>query len=245
MLRFYQADQNPAWTSKGQQRARWQMLQGLIIIGRSGNALDILDIVEAVNSRGGRWSVEGILDDRARAGTSFSGVDILGPLSCATDLGGRLFINGIGSDKSHRQRRSILATTGLGAAKFASIVHPAASISKGAKLGRGVSAGPGVCVGRNASVGDHVWLGAGAIIGHDSVIEDYCVVAPGAVISGAVHVGPSSYVGAGAVIRQNLEVGPGALVGMGAVVTRSVAAEATVYGNPARPHGHDDAVEAT
>lgn len=211
------------------------MLQRLIILGRSGNALDILDIVEAINGHGERWSVEGILDDRAPAGTSFSGVDILGPLSRAAELDGCLFVNGIGSDKSHRQRQSILAATGLGAAKFATIVHPAASISTGAKLGRGVGAGPSVCVGRNVAVGDHVWLGAGAIIGHDSVIEDYCVVAPGAVISGGVHIGASAYIGAGAVIRQNLEVGAGALVGMGAVLTRNVAAEATVYGNPARP----------
>jgi sugar O-acyltransferase (sialic acid O-acetyltransferase NeuD family) len=212
------------------------VVQRLIILGRTGNAADILDIVEAINRVGERWRVEGILDDAAAGGSQYFGFNVLGPLRSAVEFNGCLFVNSIGSDRTHRQRPTIVASTGLGTGSFATLVHPAAAISSGAELGSGVSVGPCVCVGRNVSIGDHVWLGAGCIVGHDSVIDGYSVVAPGAIISGSVHIGAATYIGAGAVIRPGANVGSGALVGMGAVVTKDIAADAVVVGNPAHLH---------
>ena len=214
-----------------------RMVHRLIILGKTGNAGDILDIVELINRQGTSWDVKGLLDDASAAGARYLGLDVLGALSSVLEFGNDcLFLNAIGSDKSYRQRCAIVSSTKLRSDRFATLVHPQAAISTGSSLGHGVCAGAGVCVARNVSIGNHVWLGAGCIIGHDTVIGDHCVVAPGAVISGFVRVGSSCYLGAHSVIRQGLEVGNEALVGMGAVVTRNVPVAETVTGNPARRH---------
>ena len=72
------------------------------------------------------------------------------------------------------------------------------------------------------------------------MIGDFVTFAPGVQCNGNIVIEDHAYIGAGAVIKQGkpgqpLIIGRGAVVGMGAVVTKSVAAGATVVGNPARP----------
>jgi sugar O-acyltransferase (sialic acid O-acetyltransferase NeuD family) len=211
-----------------------EVKQPLIIIGLNGNAYDILDIIEAVNAQSPRWVVVGLLDDNREAGSMHQGLMVLGPLREAPRWDKCLFISAIGSDRSFRERPAIVAATGLEVNQFATLVHPAAAVSRRAKLGRGVYVNYGASIGGGVVVGSHVAVGPGAIIGHDTVIEDHTIVAPGAVVSGFVHLEGPSYIGARAAIRQRLRVGARALVGMGAVVVRDVAPGTTVIGNPAR-----------
>ncbi|HEV3445099.1 MAG TPA: NeuD/PglB/VioB family sugar acetyltransferase [Gemmataceae bacterium] len=212
------------------------MLQPLIILGTGGNAYDFLDVVEAINARQEAWTVAGFLDDAAAAGSSFAGLPVLGRLRDAGQFADHYFINAIGSDKSYRRRPDILASTGIDIERFATLVHPGASVSSRARLGHGVCVNHGVTIAGAVVVGNHVTLCPGCILGHDAAIEHYAVIAPGAVISGFVRVGRSCYIGAGSVIRQRLRIGAGALVGMGAVVVRDVEDGVTVIGNPARVH---------
>ncbi len=211
------------------------MSQKLIILGTGGGAYDILDTVEAINARQPTWEPFGFLDDSRSVGSTYLDLPVLGGLRDARCFTGHAFVNAIGSDKSYRRRPEILATTGIERTQFATLVHPAASVSPRARLGCGVCAHFGVSIAGGVVVGDHVSFYPGGIVGHDSVIEDYVIVAPGAVISGFVHVERGSYLGAHSVIRQHLRVGAQALVGMGAVVVRDVAARDQVVGNPARP----------
>ena len=208
--------------------------QPLIILGTGGSAYDVLDIVEAINAERPAWEVAGFLDDARPAGGEHLGYPVLGNLSEAARFAGHWFVNVIGSDTSYSKRPQIVATTGLGPERFATLVHPGASVSSRARLGRGAYVNYGASVGGSVSVGDHVALGPGAIVGHDSTLDDFALVAPGAVISGFCRIGRACYVGTGARIRQRVVVGEGALVGMGAVVLRDVAPGHTVVGNPAR-----------
>ncbi len=210
------------------------MSRSLIILGTGGSAYDVLDILEAINAQSPAWTLAGFLDDARPAGSQHLGFPILGGLREAPRFDGCWFINVIGSDVSFRRRPDIIQSTGLGPERFATLVHPKASVSLFARLGRGVYVAFGGSVGGNATIGDHVSLSPACIVGHDSVIADFTTVAPGAVISGFVRTGTACYIGAGAMIRQRLQVDGGALVGMGAVVTRNVPAGTTVVGNPAR-----------
>jgi sugar O-acyltransferase (sialic acid O-acetyltransferase NeuD family) len=211
------------------------MLQRLVILGAGGSAFDVLDIVEAINAIRPTWEPIGLLDDSSSTGSRQLGLEILGPLRDARNYPDCAFINSIGSDKSYRCRPEILASTGLTADLFATLVHPSASVSCRARLGRGVVVNAGVVIAGGVSIGDHVMLCPGCILGHESAIGDYSIVAPAAVISGLAVVEPACYVGARAVIRQGLRVGTGALIGMGAVVVRDVNDGQIVLGNPARP----------
>jgi sugar O-acyltransferase (sialic acid O-acetyltransferase NeuD family) len=210
-------------------------MRPLIILGAGGGVHDLLDALEAINAAGPTWALVGLLDDARPPGSRHLGLEVLGPLRDAGRFGRCAFVNAIGSDRSYRRRPEILASTGLAPERFATIVHPAASVSSRARTGRGVSVAYGASVGGGAVVGDHVCLGPRSVVGHDTVIEDFAILAPGAILSGSVTLGRNGYVGAGAVVRQGVRVGEGALIGMGAVVIRDVPRGATVVGNPARP----------
>ncbi|MDB5349301.1 MAG: sugar O-acyltransferase, sialic acid O-acetyltransferase NeuD family [Planctomycetota bacterium] len=216
------------------------MSRPLIILGSGGGAHDVLDLVEALNRVDLRWELLGFLDDVRPAGSHYLGLEILGGLRDAPSFGACTFVNAIGSDKNYRRRSEILGATGMPADRFATLVHPGASVSPRATLGRGVSVHFGASVGGNASIGDQAMLGPGSIVGHDCIVEDYAILAPGAVVSGFVQVGRAAYLGARCAIRQQLRVGDECLVGIGAIVIRDVRRGAIVVGNPARPLRHAD-----
>jgi sugar O-acyltransferase (sialic acid O-acetyltransferase NeuD family) len=217
----------------------------LVILGTGGNYLDVLDTVNAINARQPSWHVAGFLDDTQTVGTAHLGITTLGGLRDAPKLAGpggpladALFITAIGSERNHARRLEILLATGLPAHRFATLVHPAASVSAWAEIGRGCCITFGASVGGRVNVGDHVWLGPGCVVGHDSLLEPGAIMAPRATISGFVRLGACCYVGSGATVRQRVVVGERALVGLGAVVLHDVEPNTTVVGNPARALHH-------
>lgn len=204
----------------------------VVILGASGNALDILDVVDAL---GAPWEAAGVLDDGRAKGGGFGGLPILGRLAEAGGLADVVFINGIASERTHRRKLAIIAGTGLDAARFVTLIHPLAAVSRRAAIGPGSCIGPGCAVSGQVEIGAHAWLGSHAVIGHDCVLGAGATVAPSATLAGSVTLGAQAYVGSGAVLRPGITVGEGALIGMGAVVLRDVPAGAVVVGNPARP----------
>jgi sugar O-acyltransferase (sialic acid O-acetyltransferase NeuD family) len=211
------------------------MTKRLIILGTSGNASDVLDILDAINALSPTWQVAGFLDDGRAPGSDHLGFPVLGAIQEAARFSDCYFINAIGSDRSYRRRPEIVTSTGLARERFATLLHPSASASSRARLGLGTYMNYGVSIAGSVRIGDQVALGPGCIIGHDSVIEDFATLAPSAVVSGFVSIGHSCYVGARAVIRQHVRIGERALIGMGAVVLRDVPPDTVVVGNPARP----------
>ena len=160
---------------------------------------------------------------------------ILGRLAEAAALADVVFINGIASERTHRRKLGIIAGTGLDAARFVTLIHPLAAVSRRAAIGNGSCIGPGCAVSGQVEIGAHAWLGSLAVIGHDCVLGAGATVAPSATLAGGVTLGAQAYVGSGAVLRPGITVGEGALIGMGAVVLRDVPAGVVVVGNPARP----------
>jgi len=216
------------------------MLKQLVIIGTGGSALDVLDIVEAINDRQPTWEVAGFLDDVKPTGSIHCGCRVIGPIRSESPprderIADSMFVNVIGSDRNYHQRQAILASSGIPPERFATLIHPSAVISSRARLGYGVCVNAFASVGGNVHVGDQVWLGVGCVVGHDTTIGDFSIVAPGAVLSGFVRVGPSCYVGSRSAVRQRVGIGEAALVGLGAAVVADVPPAAAVVGVPARP----------
>ena len=209
----------------------------IIILGTGGNCVDILETISAINhARGGSQLVcAGFLDDDPeRWGTSIDGVPVLGPLAAAGDHHDCLFVNGIGSPRNYREKQRIISTTGIAAERFATVVHPTASVSRTARIGVGTVLFQNVVVTNNAQLGSHVVVLPNVIVSHDSVIGDFSSVAGAVCIAGGVHVGHSCYLGSGCAIRDGVSIGDYSLVGMGSVVIADVARDSVVAGNPAR-----------
>ena len=204
----------------------------VVILGASGNALDILDIIDAL---GAPWEAVGVLDDGYDKLSEFNGLPILGTLAEASALADVVFVNGIASERTHRRKLGIIARAGLEALRFVTLIHPLAAVSRRAEIGHGSCIGPGCAVAGRVKIGAHAWLGSRAVIGHECVLGAGVTVAPSATLAGGVTLGAQAYVGSGAMLRPGITVGEGALVGMGAVVLRDVPAGMVVVGNPARP----------
>jgi sugar O-acyltransferase (sialic acid O-acetyltransferase NeuD family) len=109
----------------------------------------------------------------------------------------------------------------------------------GVSIGAGTLVAP-IYIGPNTALGEHVQVMPMCSIAHDVKIGDYVTLCPSCTISGHVVIEEDVFVGAGATIVNGrlgrpLIVGAGTKISAGAVVTKSLPANASVAGNPARP----------
>lgn len=88
--------------------------------------------------------------------------------------------------------------------------------------------------GGDTVINDYVKIDALVHIGHDVILHKNVEITAGAIIGGFDILGEHSYVGINAVLRNRIKVGENAIIGMGATVTKSVDANITVAGNPAK-----------
>jgi sugar O-acyltransferase (sialic acid O-acetyltransferase NeuD family) len=209
-------------------------MRRIVVLGTGGNALDIADTVTALGPSADLELAGFLDDDPSVSGCMVLGHPVLGPLSSARTLAGCLFVNGIGNPENFRRKAEIIATTGVPPERFVTLVHPTASVSPSARLGRGVVLLQHVTVAARASIGDHVIVLPAAIVSHDVEVGDFSSVAGGACLSGRVHLGACSYVGSNASVRQEVRIGAGALIGMGAAVVDDVPPGEVWAGVPAQ-----------
>jgi sugar O-acyltransferase (sialic acid O-acetyltransferase NeuD family) len=148
--------------------------------------------------------------------------------------GVKYFVVGVGNvrDASIRKRLfQIGIDSGL---EPLTVVHPTASRSNWARIGRGAQLLPGCIVNAGAEVGENAIVNSGAIVEHDCVVGSHAHVATGARLASAVRVGDGSLIGVGASVRQGIKIGRSAVVGAGAVVVDDVPDDVIVAGVPAR-----------
>jgi len=209
----------------------------VVILGTGGNSVDILDTIHDLNDRAATPVYEccGFLDDNAALwGTVIHGVKVLGPLASAPAQPDCSFVNGIGAPSNFWKKEGIIAKTGAALERFATLIHPSASVSRTATLGRGVVIFQHVVITSNVTIGHHVIILPNTVISHDDVIGDYTCIAGGVCVSGQVRVGRSCYLGTNSTIIGNADIGDRCLIGMGSCVLRSIPPNSVVVGNPAR-----------
>ena len=198
--------------------------------------MDIIDTINDINSMQGSAVYEclGFLDDdMSLHRKTVRGLKVLGPLCAAHEFTDCNFINGIGSAANFWKKRSLVTQT-ADLDRFESIIHPSASISRTARIGRGTVIFQNVTITSNVSVGRHVVVLPNSVISHDGIVGDYTSICAGVCISGNVRIGSSCYLGTNSAVIGNIDIGDFCLIGMGSVVLESVPANSTVVGNPAR-----------
>jgi sugar O-acyltransferase (sialic acid O-acetyltransferase NeuD family) len=116
---------------------------------------------------------------------------------------------------------------------FPNVIHPDASISGLATLGRGVVVTERCLVSVDVVIEDCAFLNCGAIIGHDVRIGAFTSIMPLAAISGNVRIGECCLIGVHSAIKQGVTIGAKCTIGMGSIIIRDVADGSTMLGNPA------------
>jgi sugar O-acyltransferase (sialic acid O-acetyltransferase NeuD family) len=212
-------------------------VKDLIILGTGGNCVDILDAVLALNESAPSpvYRLRGFLDDDKKiSGQTVEGYPVLGQLSQATQYPDCFFVNGIGSFRNYWRKPLIIGSTNLPLDRFATVIHPTASVSRFASLGHGTVVLQHASINSHAKIGSHVIILPNAVVSHDVIVGDYSCLASAACVAGGVRIGKACYLGANCSVANDIQLGDGSLVGMGAVVLEDVPEVTVVVGNPAR-----------
>jgi sugar O-acyltransferase (sialic acid O-acetyltransferase NeuD family) len=210
-------------------------VRDLLIAGAGGLARETASAVAAINASRPTWRLLGFLDDDpALHGTRVSGLPVLGPLSTVAEHPAARVVVCIANPRNPGVRGLVTARLGLPAERYATIVHPTASVGTGCTVGAGSVLLAQTVLTADVAVGAHVAVMPHVVLTHDDVIEDFVTIASGVRVSGGVRVDACAYLGTGALIRESLRVGARSIVGMGSVVLRDVPAGEVWAGNPAR-----------
>jgi sugar O-acyltransferase (sialic acid O-acetyltransferase NeuD family) len=209
--------------------------RALVVVGTGGFGRETVEAVRALNAAGAGWRIAGYLDeDTARHGTVIDGVPVLGgtaDLSTMTDVS---VVVCTGRPDNFVSRPRIVDRLGLPAERYATIIHPSASVSATSRVGPGSVLLAHSVLTAAVTVGSHVAIMPHVTLTHDDIVGDFATLASGACLGGGVRVGRCAYIGAGALVREQRSIGCRALVGMGAIVTRDVPDDEVWAGIPAR-----------
>jgi len=209
----------------------------LIIVGAGGFSREAAEAARAAGRAGAPWRLAGFVDDAEHlAGTEIDGVPVLGRVDDVRARLDSVLVVGVGRPDNYTARLRIVEHLALAPARYATIVHPAASFGDSTIIGPGSVALAGVVATAAVRIGAHVALMPGVVLTHDNLIGDYATLASGVKLGGGVHIGTGAYLGAGVIVRENVTIGPWAMVGMGSIVTRDVPAGELWLGTPARFH---------
>lgn len=191
----------------------------MILFGASGHSKVVLDILISQGIE-----VDSIIDDDPMVPEIF-GVPVA---KCSDpDLHQKAIIS-IGNNKS---RQTLSEKYNF---KYICAVHPKATVSKFASIGKGTVIMANAAINPGAEIGEHCIINTAAVVEHECKLGDFVHISPNASLAGNVTVEEGAHIGIGASIIQGVTIGKWAVVGAGSVILKDVPDYATVVGNPGR-----------
>jgi sugar O-acyltransferase (sialic acid O-acetyltransferase NeuD family) len=206
----------------------------VVIIGAGDHGRGTLEIFREAGRHNGAPRVLGFLDDAPhKQGIDIAGATVLGGLDWIEAHGGPEigYIIGIADTRVKQRIACCLATKQL---TFVPAIHPSVIVASGVSIAPGAIINAGVAIAYDTVIEAHTTVNLNATVGHDCIVGRFSTVAPGANIAGRVHVGEGSDIGLNATIGKGLRIGEWSVIGPGTVVIKDVAAQQTLFGNPAR-----------
>jgi sugar O-acyltransferase (sialic acid O-acetyltransferase NeuD family) len=207
----------------------------LLIVGSGGFGRETAQAVYSLNAAGKAWRLLGYIDDDpTRHASTIDGTAVLGGRDRVAQMPETSVVVCTGNPRDYVSRLRIVNDLDLPSERFATIVHPSATVSHSSSIGVGSVLLAQVCLTAAVQVGAHVAIMPHVTLTHDDVVDDFATIASGVHLGGGVRIEKGAYIGAGAMVREGLTVGAFSLVGMGAVLTRSVPPFQVWAGVPAR-----------
>lgn len=207
----------------------------LVLIGAGGLAREAVEAIRATNAVRPTWDLLGFLDDDpVKHGSVIGGVTVLGDVASLDEFPDAAIVLCPGRPDNYISRRLLAERLALDTDRYATIIHPTATVGVTCAVGSGSVLLAHVDLTADVAVGQHVVVMPQVVLTHDTRVGDWATLASGVLVGGSCQIGRAAYVGAGACLREGIRVGESALIGMGSVVTRDVPAERMWFGTPAR-----------
>ena len=187
-----------------------QIAKKIIIVGAGEHGQVVKNCLRLLSD----FEFAGFLDDTK------SGEDILGGFADFENfLADHLFYIAVGNN---RDRKAVFEKFHTAGAKFATIIHPTATLELQVKLGVNVFMGAHTYININTIVGDNTIINNGCIVEHDNIIGSHSHLTPGVVTGGGAKIGNNVLVGLNCSIRDHITIGDNCIIGMGTVVVKDL-----------------------
>jgi sugar O-acyltransferase (sialic acid O-acetyltransferase NeuD family) len=200
----------------------------VVVVGAFVHGKVVCEVLQA----SGATVIGFVDDDPTKHGTEVLGLPVLGPTE---SLAGRAVSVALGIGDNIVRAMIARKVIALGLA-LRTGVHPTASVSPTARLGRGTVVMAQAAINAEARIGEGVIVNTGAVVEHDCIVGDFAHVSPGSTMGGKSRLGSSAQLGIGATLLPRTAIGEGSIVGAGATVVRDLADGVIAYGVPARAH---------
>lgn len=207
----------------------------LLLVGAGGFARETAEAVRAVNAAAPTWDLLGFLDDSPeRQGTDVDGLPVLGPIDLVHERPDAAVVLCTGRPDNYVSRPAIAERLALPDDRYATIIHPTATLGATCQVGVGTVLLAHVDLTAAVVIGRHVAVMPQVVLTHDSRVGDFATLGSGVRVGGGCVICDGAYIGSGALLRERITIGVRAMIGMGAVVAADVPQERLWYGSPAR-----------
>lgn len=203
----------------------------ILLLGCGEHARMVIDNIEDE----GRYEIFGLTTNSTEElGQKIAGYDVI----CMDEEIDRVFSEnpditgyflGVGNMRARKMLYEKLDAT----YKAVNIIHPAATISKHAKIGVGNIFEAYTKVANGVNLGSHCIVNSFSAINHDQIIENNVLIAGNVSMAGK-KIGENTIIADGSSIGFKRNVGKNCIIGDGSVVTKDIPDFSIAYGNPAK-----------
>ena len=204
------------------------VVKKLIIFPFNGNGIEALDCIQE-----NTFEFIGFIDDSAEKLAAKNAWPVY-DRSLLDKHPDALVLAVPGSPLSYQKRGDHIKSLNITDNRFATIIHPSASIGKNVRVGINCLIMAGVVITSNAVIGNHVCILPNTVIHHDAIVHDYTLIGCNVAVAGGTTIGNNCYIGSGTNIMNGISIGSNTLIGLGSNVVAGVPEYSKIAGNPAR-----------
>jgi len=210
-------------------------MKKIAILGTGGFARELATLVQDINAVNPTFDLLGFVDGSLPKGTMVNGYPVIGSdeeiNNTTEELG---LVLAFGEPKLKKKVKEKYTNPLI---SFPSLIHPSVLIGdkRFVEIGEGCVICAACIITTNIIIKNFVTLNLQCTVGHDTFINDYAAFMPTCNISGEVDIAEGVYCGTGVKIINQTSIGEYAIIGAGAVVAKSIPANCTAVGVPAKP----------
>ena len=190
--------------------------KNIVIIGASGHAKVIIDIIERLNE----FNIVGLIDSFKPINSKIFEYKIIGREEDIPELASKYNFNtGIIAIGDNWTRRKMYYKIKRISPKFdyISAIHPKSVIGKNVKIGKGTVIMAGAIVNSDAKIGSFCIINTKASLGHDSNLKKFASLAPNSTVGGSVTIGTCSAICLSTSVLQSITIGKHSIIGAGSL----------------------------